>query len=204
MDGAMDAMRTLKENLSGSLQAQWRMEQQRAEQMAALAHDLKTPLTIIGGNAVFRANAPISPYVEPYVQGLIGFPLTSLILKKEASRLSAEYRAGNLAPVVVEESASATESKIPAAFRTTPGTLLVVGAVVLVSILINNLTNGILNTFVVALIFGIALRAFGVFKPGILNGIDAYGLMMLAILILASGRWPPCSPRTWLPSRSHC
>ena len=79
-----------------------------------------------------------------------------------------------------------------------------VGAVVLVSILINNLTNGILNTFVVALIFGIALRAFGVFKPGILNGIDAYGLMMLAILILASGRWPPCSPRTWLPSRSHC
>ena len=50
LDGAMDAMRTLKENLSGSLQAQWRMEQQRAEQMAALAHDLKTPLTIIDAN----------------------------------------------------------------------------------------------------------------------------------------------------------
>ena len=129
----------------------------------------------------------VFPVLIAALQGLIGFPLTSLILKKEASRLSAEYRAGNLAPVVVEESASATESKIPAAFRTTPGTLLVVGAVVLVSILINNLTNGILNTFVVALIFGIALRAFGVFKPGILNGIDAYGLMMLAILILVFG-----------------
>ena len=129
----------------------------------------------------------VFPVLIAALQGLIGFPLTSLILKKEASRLSAEYRAGNLAPVVVEEAASATESKIPAAFRTTPGTLLVVGAVVLVSILINNLTNGILNTFVVALIFGIALRAFGVFKPGILNGIDAYGLMMLAILILVFG-----------------
>lgn len=34
---------------------------------------IETTNTIIGGNAVFRANAPISPYVEPYVQGLIGF-----------------------------------------------------------------------------------------------------------------------------------
>lgn len=129
----------------------------------------------------------IFPVLIAALQGLIGFPLTSLILKQEASRLSAEYRAGNLAPAVVEETATATESKIPAAFRTTPGTLLVVGAVVLLSISINNITNGILNTFVVALIFGIALRAYGVFKPGILNGIDAYGLMMLAILILVFG-----------------
>lgn len=60
LDGAMDAMRTLKENLSGSLQAQWRMEQQRAEQMAALAHDLKTPLTIIGGNAELLAEDALS------------------------------------------------------------------------------------------------------------------------------------------------
>lgn len=29
--------------------------------------------TIIGGGAVFRANAPVSGAVEPYVQGLIGF-----------------------------------------------------------------------------------------------------------------------------------
>ena len=101
--------------------------------------------------------------------------------------MSADYRAGNLAPVEVTEEVQAVESKIPEPFRTTPGTLFVVGAVVLVSILINNITGGILNTFVVALILGIALRAFGVFKPGILTGIDAYGLMMLAILILVFG-----------------
>ncbi len=127
------------------------------------------------------------PVLIAALQGLIGFPLTSLILKQEASRLSADYRAGNLAPVEVTEEVQAVESKIPEPFRTTPGTLFVVGAVVLVSILINNITGGILNTFVVALILGIALRAFGVFKPGILTGIDAYGLMMLAILILVFG-----------------
>ncbi len=59
--------------------------------------------------------------------------------------------------------------------------------VVLASQLISNLTNGILNTFVVALIFGIGLRTAGVFKPSVLNGIDAFGLMMLAILIMVFG-----------------
>lgn len=37
--------------LTASLQSQWKLEQQRAEQTAALAHDLKTPLAIITGNA---------------------------------------------------------------------------------------------------------------------------------------------------------
>ncbi len=34
---------------------------------------IETNNTTIGGGAVFRANAPVSKYVEPYVQGLIGF-----------------------------------------------------------------------------------------------------------------------------------
>jgi len=62
-----------------------------------------------------------------------------------------------------------------------------VGIPVLLSIGLNNLTDGILNTFVVALIFGIALRAFGIFKPSVLSGIDAFGLMMISIMILIFG-----------------
>ena len=80
-----------------------------------------------------------------------------------------------------------SEGKLPKWLSTTPGTLLVVGTVVFISIQINNFTGGVLNTFVVALLFGIALRATGILKPGILNGIDAYGLMMLAIMILVFG-----------------
>ena len=76
---------------------------------------------------------------------------------------------------------------MPAALRTTAGTLFVVGVAVLVSLGINNLTNGILNTFVVALILGITLRTLGVFKPSVLAGIDSLGLMMIAIMILVFG-----------------
>lgn len=45
---AMDDMRiALKE----SLENQWRIEQMKNDQMSALAHDLKTPLTLVRGNA---------------------------------------------------------------------------------------------------------------------------------------------------------
>ena len=44
-------MQTMGSQLTASLQSQWKLEQQRAEQTAALAHDLKTPLAIITGNA---------------------------------------------------------------------------------------------------------------------------------------------------------
>ncbi len=129
----------------------------------------------------------IFPVLIAALQGLIGFPLTSIILRQEAARLKGEYRAGNLTPAVVEEAQAVTASKMPAPLRTTAGTLFITGAVVLLSILINDLTNGVLNTFVVALILGVTLRATGIFKPGILGGIDAYGLMMLAIMILVFG-----------------
>src|SRR5690606_28227068 len=45
----------------------------------------------------------------------------------------------------------------------------------------------ILNTFVVALLLGIALRATGIFRPAVLSGIDSLGLMMIAIMILVFG-----------------
>lgn len=45
------AMQIMGSQLTASLQSQWKLEQQRAEQTAALVHDLKTPLAIITGNA---------------------------------------------------------------------------------------------------------------------------------------------------------
>lgn len=40
----------MKDTLKSSLEKQWNVEQLQREQIAALAHDLKTPLTIIQGN----------------------------------------------------------------------------------------------------------------------------------------------------------
>ena len=50
IDGVLGAMDEMRASLKGSLEAQWRSEQAQREQIAALAHDLKTPLTVVRGN----------------------------------------------------------------------------------------------------------------------------------------------------------
>ena len=50
-DQALGAMDDMRQALYNSLSAQWAAQQEREAEIAALAHDLKTPLTLIGGNA---------------------------------------------------------------------------------------------------------------------------------------------------------
>ncbi len=56
----MTSLSQMKEALKDSLTVQWEMEQQKQEQLAALAHDIKTPLTIIKGNAELLAEDELS------------------------------------------------------------------------------------------------------------------------------------------------
>lgn len=50
-DQALDAMENMRKALNNSLSLQWAAKQERESEIQALAHDLKTPLTLIGGNA---------------------------------------------------------------------------------------------------------------------------------------------------------
>lgn len=50
-DQALDAMEHMRKALYNSLSLQWAAKQERESEIEALAHDLKTPLTLIGGNA---------------------------------------------------------------------------------------------------------------------------------------------------------
>lgn len=138
--------------------------------------------------AVGLVTVAVFPVLIAALQGLVGFPLTSVILRKEALRLRDEYRAGNLKSADKEEAAGGeARIRLPAAFQSTVGTLFVVGVAVLVARFISDITNGNLNTFVVALILGVLLRWARIFKPSVLSGIDAYGLMITAVLILVFG-----------------
>ncbi len=138
--------------------------------------------------AVGLTTVAVFPVLIAALQGLVGFPLTSIILRKEAMRLRDEYRAGRLKPAVTEDAPGAeTTTRLPAVFHTTVGTLFVVGLTVLFSQWVSSITNGNLNTFVVALVMGVLLRWGRIFKPSVLNGINAYGLMITAVLILVFG-----------------
>ena len=61
LDQALNTMEGLRKHLAQSLQDQWEAEQQRSEQIAALSHDLKTPLTVIAGHADLLAEESLPP-----------------------------------------------------------------------------------------------------------------------------------------------
>ena len=67
----LQALQTMGRELTGSLQTQWRMEQQRTEQIAALAHDLKTPLAVIQGNADLLAEDDLTAAQHGQVDAIL-------------------------------------------------------------------------------------------------------------------------------------
>lgn len=50
IDNVLHSLDKMKEVLKTSLKKQWKMEKERRKQISALAHDIKTPLTVIRGN----------------------------------------------------------------------------------------------------------------------------------------------------------
>lgn len=51
IDDIIASINDMKIALKDSLETQWRAEQEKNRQMSALAHDIKTPLTVVRGNA---------------------------------------------------------------------------------------------------------------------------------------------------------
>ena len=55
----------------------------------------------------------VFPVLIAALQGLIGFPLTSIILRKEAARLRDEFREGKLESPVVEQQEASSSRCLP-------------------------------------------------------------------------------------------
>ncbi len=55
IDEILNSLFRMKEELKHSLECQWETEKRKEEQIAALAHDIKTPLTVLRGNAELAA-----------------------------------------------------------------------------------------------------------------------------------------------------
>lgn len=66
IDEALDSLSALRNELKKSLESQWRAEQGRREEISALAHDIKTPLTIVRGNAEMLSETALTEEQRKY------------------------------------------------------------------------------------------------------------------------------------------
>lgn len=64
IEDVLMSLNHMRDALQTSLKQQWEMEQLREEQIAALAHDIKTPLTVIRGNTELLAEDSESEEVQ--------------------------------------------------------------------------------------------------------------------------------------------
>lgn len=67
----LSALDKMKKQLHNSLQKQWKIEEMRNSQIGALAHDIKTPLTIIKGNSELLSELDLNSEQRVFNDGII-------------------------------------------------------------------------------------------------------------------------------------
>lgn len=80
LDEVMESLTGMRDALKKSLEDQWDMEREKQVQLSALAHDIKTPLTVIKGNAELLAEGGLpaegracASYILANVKDLEGY-----------------------------------------------------------------------------------------------------------------------------------
>src|SRR5699024_1790175 len=84
-DQALEAMEHMREALYNSLSSQWAARQEREGEIGALAHDLKTPLTLIRGNGELLLEEDLSEDCREMAETIVS-----------SSRRAEDYVAGLL------------------------------------------------------------------------------------------------------------
>lgn len=94
LDTVLLSLKDMKEELKKSLEKQWKEEQEQREQIAALAHDLKTPLTVLYGNLDLLYETQLSTEQKQYTETLLehtGHMEQSIKALIEQSRAASGY-----------------------------------------------------------------------------------------------------------------
>ncbi len=113
VEEVLDSLYQMKETLRKSLYRQWDLEKSREEQIAALAHDIKTPLTTIRGNAELLAEGELgreeqeyNQYILQSVEILEGYlaMLNEVVLAKEETEKERDSRTSMMENLSEEKS----------------------------------------------------------------------------------------------------
>ena len=84
MNSVLRGIDEMKHSLKNSLKEQWFLEQQKREQISALAHDVKTPLTVIIGNVELLKETEITKEQQSYINYI---EESNIQMQKYTSRL---------------------------------------------------------------------------------------------------------------------
>lgn len=133
------------------------------------------------------------------MQGFVGYPITSIVLRKECQRLLKDFRAGK-GVLASGESVSKKKKLIsfPESFNCIPFYLFKMGVIVIISIYSEKLTNGMMSKYVFCLIYGTISTELGFLEEKILNKCESFGLFMVSLMIFIFSSLSKATPELLL------
>ncbi len=126
------------------------------------------------------------------MQGFAGYPLTSIVLKKEGKMLLEKYRKGELKERKVGAQASATDrhelklfKRMPDKFNTDYFKFVRLAFVGFLAYLVSTLLAPIVTVspYVLCLLFGIIATSIGFLERQVLQKANGFGLAMMALML---------------------
>lgn len=123
------------------------------------------------------------------LQGVIGFPIASVLCKKEALRLRGLIRSGELRPATENEGNGAAKKSrlkfipdIPEKYRGANLMLAKLAIVACIAQYLSNLTGGKVNMLVICLILGVLFHEFGFLEEGAMEKANGFTFVIGAVL----------------------
>ena len=147
-----------------------------------------------GAKEAGLASLSVFAIVIYVMQGFAGYPLTSLVLKKEGKRLLKQYREGGLASAQAEvaaavETAPAVELKLfknmPEKYNTDYFKFFRLALVAYLAFLTSTLLAPIvsISPFVLALLFGVIATSVGFLEKQVLQKANGFGIAILVLML---------------------
>ncbi|WP_145524289.1 hypothetical protein [Virgibacillus sp. SK37] len=145
-----------------------------------------------GAQAAGLTSLSVFAIVIYVVQGFVGYPLTSIMLKKEGKNYLKKYRNGELTIEVSNEAAAAVEDPKPKLFERLPEKyntsffklfrLIVVAYLAyLTSVVVEPIVT--IHPYVLCLLFGVIASSIGFLEKGVLEKANGFGFAMFALLL---------------------
>lgn len=137
------------------------------------------------------------------LQGFVGYPLTSICLKKEGYSVLKQYREGNWKAAAVTVKAADTDSKknylfpqIPDKYKSDFTYLFTMVILTVMSGYLDKLSGGYISKFVWPLILGVFATAMGFIEKNVLVRSRSMGFVYTIIMMFVFSQLSSCTPET--------
>lgn len=136
------------------------------------------------------------------LQGFVGYPLTSICLKKEGKAVLSQYRNGtwkavsSSAKVTTDEKKNYIFPQIPDKYKSDFTFLFTMVILTVMSGYLDKLSGGYISKFVWALILGVFATAFGFTEKSVLIRSRSMGFVYTIIMMFVFSQLSSCTPDT--------